>query len=255
MTSSSTSDRFSNLARGKSFLVTGGTGSFGNKVAQRLLGYDAKRVTIFSRDEKKQDDMRKEFGDRRLRFIVGDVRNRDSVLSSMLGIDYVFHAAAMKQVPTCEFYPLEASLTNIQGTANVLNAAVHLRASKVIVLSTDKAVYPINAMGISKAMAEKIMVGESRRVEELGLSTVCSGTRYGNVLASRGSVVPLFIDQIRRGGPVTITDPTMTRFLMSLEQAVDLVLKSFLDAENGDIHVQKSPAATVETIAKGQRHL
>lgn len=242
--------RFADLAQDKSFMITGGTGSFGNKVAKRLLEFDVKRLIILSRDEKKQDDMRKAFSDPRIRFVVGDVRNQESVLHAMQGADYVFHAAALKQVPTCEFYPLEAALTNIQGAANVIRSAVTAGVSNVVVLSTDKAVYPINAMGISKAMMEKVMVGESRRVADLGLGTICSGTRYGNVLASRGSVVPLFIDQIKSGGPITITDPTMTRFLMSLGQAVDLVLKSFLDAENGDIHVQKSSAATVDTIAK-----
>lgn len=246
----STKSRFADLAQDKSFMITGGTGSFGNKVAKRLLEFDVKRLIILSRDEKKQDDMRKAFSDPRIRFVVGDVRNQESVLHAMQGTDYVFHAAAMKQVPTCEFYPLEVVLTNIQGAANVIRSAVTAGVSNVVVLSTDKAVYPINAMGISKAMMEKVMVGESRRVADLGLSTICSGTRYGNVLASRGSVVPLFIDQIKAGGPITITDPTMTRFLMSLDQAVDLVLKSFLDAENGDIHVQKSSAATVDTIAK-----
>ncbi len=245
-----TSSRFADLAQGKSFLITGGTGSFGNKVAQRLLAFGIERLTVFSRDEKKQDDMRKAFTDPRIRFVVGDVRQSDAVSHAMHGVDYVFHAAAMKQVPTCEFYPLEAIQTNIQGAANVIRSAVNAGVSNIIVLSTDKAVYPINAMGISKAMMEKVMVGESRRVADLKLDTVCSGTRYGNVLASRGSVVPLFVNQIRRGGPITITDPTMTRFLMSLEQAVDLVLKSFLDAENGDIHVQKSPAATVDTVAR-----
>tara|TARA_B100001057_G_scaffold501195_1_gene621804 strand:+ start:2246 stop:3271 length:1026 start_codon:yes stop_codon:yes gene_type:complete len=234
----------------KSFLITGGTGSFGHKVAERLLGYDVARVTIFSRDEKKQDDMRKRLGDKRLRFVVGDVRDRSAVDDALRASDYIFHAAAMKQVPTCEFFPLEACKTNVVGTSNVLKSAVQAGISKVIVLSTDKAVYPINAMGQSKALMEKVMVSEARVCSDLGLRTVLAGTRYGNVISSRGSVIPLFIDQIKREQPITITEPEMTRFLMSLDNAVDLVLKAFYDSENGDIHVQKSPAATVLTIAK-----
>ena len=234
----------------KSFLLTGGTGSFGNKVAERLLQYGVHRVTILSRDEKKQDDMRKALSDKRLRFVVGDVRNPQAVEDALRGAVYIFHAAAMKQVPSCEFYPLEACLTNVMGTSNVLRAAVRAQISKVIVLSTDKAVYPINAMGQSKALMEKVMVGEARNCADLGIRTVLAGTRYGNVIASRGSVVPLFINQVKQGLPITITEPSMTRFLMSLDDAVNLVLKAFYDSESGDIHVQKSPAATVLTIAR-----
>ena len=233
----------------KTFLVSGGTGSFGNKVLKRLLNLGVSKVVVLSRDEKKQYDMRAAVSDSRLKFLIGDVRSRRSVDEAIKGVDCVFHAAALKQVPTCESFPLEATKTNILGASNVLRSSSEHGVQRVIVLSTDKAVYPINAMGLSKAMMEKLMVAEALRNADLGIGTVVSGTRYGNVIASRGSVIPLFIHQIKHGREITITDPTMTRFLMSLEEAVDLVVKSFRDAESGDIHVHKSPAATVGTIA------
>jgi UDP-N-acetylglucosamine 4,6-dehydratase/5-epimerase len=229
-----------------SLLITGGTGSFGHAVLSRFLGTAVGEIRIFSRDEKKQDDMRKRFNDSRLRFYVGDVRDYASLESALARVDYVFHAAALKQVPSCEFHPLEAVKTNILGTENVIQAAVSRGVKRVICLSTDKAVYPINAMGISKAMMEKIMVAKSRVLT--GTDTVVCATRYGNVMASRGSVIPLFVEQIIAGKPVTITDPTMTRFMMTLEDAVELVLYAFQNASNGDIFVQKSPAATIETL-------
>lgn len=230
----------------RTLLITGGTGSFGNAVLRRFLDSDLSEIRIFSRDEKKQDDMRKHYRSEKLKFYIGDVRDYQSVFSAMSGVDFCFHAAALKQVPSCEFHPLEAVKTNVLGTENVLEAALASRLQRVVCLSTDKAVYPINAMGISKAMMEKIMVAKSRRA---GLSTVICGTRYGNVMASRGSVIPLFMEQIERGLPLTITDPSMTRFMMTLDDAVDLVLYAFCHGKNGDMFVQKAPAATIETLA------
>lgn len=229
-------------------LITGGTGSFGNAVLNRFLNTDISEIRIFSRDEKKQDDMRKRYANSKLKFYIGDVRDYQSVLNATRGVDYIFHAAALKQVPSCEFHPMEAVKTNILGTENVLEAAIQNGVKRVVCLSTDKAVYPINAMGISKAMMEKVMVAKSRNLE--GTNTVICGTRYGNVMASRGSVIPLFIEQMRAGKPFTITDPHMTRFMMTLADAVDLVLYAFEHGSNGDMFVQKAPAATVETLAK-----
>lgn len=234
------------MYKNRTLLITGGTGSFGNAVLRRALCFGFNEVRIFSRDEKKQDDMRKLYRSEKLKFYIGDVRDYSSVLNAVRGVDYVFHAAALKQVPSCEFHPLEAVKTNILGTENVLEAAIASGVKRVVCLSTDKAVYPINAMGISKAMMEKVMVAKSRVCD----STVICGTRYGNVMASRGSVIPLFFDQIRSGQPITITDPSMTRFMMTLEDAVDLVLYAFEHGNPGDIFVQKAPAATVETLAK-----
>lgn len=238
---------------GKTLLLTGGTGSFGNAVLKRFLESDFKEIRIFSRDEKKQDDMRKKYQSSKLKFYIGDVRDFNSVLNVTRGVDYIFHAAALKQVPSCEFYPLEAVKTNVLGTENLLEAAIQNKVSRVVCLSTDKAVYPINAMGISKAMMEKVMVAKSRNLE--GTGTVICGTRYGNVMASRGSVIPLFVDQIRAGNPITITDPHMTRFMMTLEDAVDLVLYAFNHGQNGDIFVQKAPAATIDTLAQAVTQL
>jgi UDP-N-acetylglucosamine 4,6-dehydratase len=232
----------------KVLLITGGTGSFGNAVLRRFLSSDIKEIRIFSRDEKKQDDMRKAFNNDKLKFYIGDVRDPQSISTAMRGVDYVFHAAALKQVPSCEFYPLEAVKTNVLGTENVLESAISHGVSRVVCLSTDKAVYPINAMGISKAMMEKVIVAKSRNLE--GTNTVISGTRYGNVMASRGSVIPLFIRQIIEGTPLTITDPSMTRFMMTLDDAVDLVLHAFEHGVNGDIFVQKAPAATIEVLTQ-----
>lgn len=235
------------MFKNKILLLTGGTGSFGNAVLNRFLKTDISEIRIFSRDEKKQDDMRKKYNNKKLKFYIGDVRDLQSVTSAMRGVDYVFHAAALKQVPSCEFHPMEAVKTNVLGTDNVLEAAILNKIQRVVCLSTDKAVYPINAMGISKAMMEKVMVAKSRTVDES--QTVICGTRYGNVMASRGSVIPLFVDQIRSGKPLSITDPSMTRFMMTLEDAVDLVLYAFEHGSNGDLFVQKAPAATVETLA------
>ncbi|APX77723.1 MULTISPECIES: polysaccharide biosynthesis protein [Achromobacter] len=229
-------------------LITGGTGSFGNAVLKRFLQTDIGEIRIFSRDEKKQDDMRKRYSHPKLKFYIGDVRNSQSLLNATRGVDYIFHAAALKQVPSCEFHPMEAVYTNILGTENVLEAAIRNKVSKVVCLSTDKAVYPINAMGISKAMMEKVMVAKSRDLD--ATETVICGTRYGNVMASRGSVIPLFIEQMRAGIPLSITDPDMTRFMMTLSDAVDLVLYAFEHGNNGDLFVQKAPAATVQTLAK-----
>ncbi|MNK95914.1 UDP-glucose 4-epimerase [compost metagenome] len=228
-------------------LITGGTGSFGNAVLKRFLQTDIGEIRIFSRDEKKQDDMRKRYSHPKLKFYLGDVRNSQSLLNATRGVDYIFHAAALKQVPSCEFHPMEAVYTNILGTENVLEAAIRNKVSKVVCLSTDKAVYPINAMGISKAMMEKVMVAKSRDLD--ATETVICGTRYGNVMASRGSVIPLFIEQMRAGIPLSITDPGMTRFMMTLSDAVDLVLYAFEHGNNGDLFVQKAPAATVQTLA------
>ncbi|HAV4739633.1 TPA: NAD-dependent epimerase/dehydratase family protein [Acinetobacter baumannii] len=236
------------MFKNKVLLITGGTGSFGNAVLKRFIDSDFKEIRIFSRDEKKQDDMRKKYQSAKLKFYIGDVRDFNSVLNVTRGVDYIFHAAALKQVPSCEFYPMEAVKTNVLGTENLLEAAIQNNVTRVVCLSTDKAVYPINAMGISKAMMEKVMVAKSRNLE--GLDTVICGTRYGNVMASCGSVIPLFVDQIRIGKSITITDPNMTRFMMTLEDAVDLVLYAFEHGENGDIFVQKAPAATIDTLAR-----
>lgn len=236
------------MFKNKTLLITGGTGSFGNAVLKRFLETDIREIRVFSRDEKKQDDMRKKYNDAKLTFYIGDVRDYDSILNASRGVDYIYHAAALKQVPSCEFYPLEAVKTNILGTANVLEAAIQNQIKRVVCLSTDKAVYPINAMGISKAMMEKVIIAKSRNLE--GTPTTICCTRYGNVMASRGSVIPLFVDQIRQGKPFTITDPEMTRFMMTLEDAVDLVLYAFKNGQNGDVFVQKAPAATIGTLAK-----
>jgi UDP-N-acetylglucosamine 4,6-dehydratase/5-epimerase len=233
------------MFKGQTLLITGGTGSFGNAVLKRFLDSELKEIRVFSRDEKKQDDMRKQYAHPKLKFYIGDVRDRSSVDNAMRGVDFVFHAAALKQVPSCEFYPMEAVRTNVMGTENVVLAAVAAGVKRVICLSTDKAVYPINAMGISKAMMEKVMVAASRN---LGPETVVCGTRYGNVMASRGSVIPLFVDQIKAGKPITVTDPNMTRFMMTLDDAVELVLYAFEHGNNGDIFVQKAPAATVDIL-------
>ncbi len=228
-------------------LITGGTGSFGHAVLRKFLNTGVREIRIFSRDEKKQDDMRKHYNHPKLKFYIGDVRSRDGLMDAMSGADFVFHAAALKQVPSCEFYPLEAVKTNILGTDNVLSAAISQGVKRIVCLSTDKAVYPINAMGISKAMMEKLLVAKSRVL--VGSESVVCGTRYGNVMASRGSVIPLFVDQILSNKPLTITDPQMTRFMMTLEDAVDLVLYAFEHGSNGDIFVQKAPAATIETLS------
>jgi UDP-glucose 4-epimerase len=230
----------------KVLLITGGTGSFGNAVLRRFLDTDIKEIRIFSRDEKKQDDLRKKYNNSKLKFYIGDVRDYQSVLNVVRDVDFIFHAAALKQVPSCEFHPLEAVKTNVLGTENVLEAAINCNVDRVICLSTDKAVYPINAMGISKAMMEKVIVAKSRSSDK----TVICATRYGNVMASRGSVIPLFANQVRGGLPITITDPHMTRFMMTLDDAVDLVLYAFDNGNPGEIFVQKAPAATIETLAK-----
>jgi UDP-glucose 4-epimerase len=232
----------------KTLLITGGTGSFGNAVLRRFLKSDLKEIRIFSRDEKKQDDMRQYYNSSKIKYYIGDVRNYESIKSAMKGVDFVFQAAALKQVPSCEFFPVEAVRTNVLGCDNVLNAAMENKVSRVIVLSTDKAVYPINAMGMSKALSEKVMVAKSRNLNGTGM--VFCGTRYGNVMASRGSVIPLFADQIKKGNPLTITDPNMTRYMMTLDDAVDLVLFAFENGNPGDIFVQKSPACTIEVLAK-----
>ena len=231
----------------KVLLITGGTGSFGNAVLKRFLKSDLKEIRIYSRDEKKQDDMRKRYSHPKLKFYIGDVRNERSLAQAMRGVDYVFHAAALKQVPSCEFYPMEAVRTNILGTESTLEVAISSGVERVVCLSTDKAVYPINAMGISKAMMEKVMVAASRNLES---KTVICGTRYGNVMASRGSVIPLFIEQVLAAKPVTVTDPAMTRFMMTLDNAVDLVLYAFKNGNSGDIFVPKAPAATVQVLIK-----
>ena len=234
-------------------LITGGSGSFGNAVVRRFLESDLREIRVFSRDEKKQDDMRKRFRHPKLKFYIGDVRDRRSLSGAMRGVNFCFHAAALKQVPSCEFHPMEAVRTNILGAENVLDTAIDEGVRRVICLSTDKAVYPINAMGISKAMMEKVMVARSRNLE--GTHTVICGTRYGNVMASRGSVIPLFVDQVRNGQPITITDPGMTRFMMTLDDAVKLVLYAFEHGRNGDIFVQKAPAATVAVLAQAMLEL
>jgi UDP-glucose 4-epimerase len=240
------------MFKNKTLLITGGTGSFGNAVLKKFIESDLKEIRIFSRDEKKQDDMRKKINNPKVKFYIGDVRDYRSVNSVMNGVDYVFHAAALKQVPTCEFFPMQAVKTNILGAENVLNSAIAHDVKKVIMLSTDKAVYPINAMGMSKAMMEKVMIAKSR---ETNHSTLLCGTRYGNVMASRGSVIPLFIDQIKAGQPITITDPNMTRFMMTLDDSVDLVLYAFKHGKPGDIFVQKSPASTIRDLAQALKEL
>ena len=236
------------MFKNKILLITGGTGSFGNAVLNRFLESDLKEIRILSRDEKKQDDMRKKYNNPKIKFYIGDVRDIRSVDAAMRGVDFVYHAAALKQVPSCEFFPIEAVRTNVLGTENVLLSAINHGVKRVVCLSTDKAVYPINAMGISKAMMEKVMVATSRNLEHT--NTVICGTRYGNVMASRGSVIPLFVQQVQNGQPITITDPEMTRFMMTLEDAVDLVLYAFEHGNNGDIFVQKAPAATVDVLAQ-----
>lgn len=232
----------------KTLLITGGTGSFGNAVLRSFLDANISEIRIFSRDEKKQNDMRKHYGSSKLRFYLGDVRDQRSVEQAMRGVDFVFHAAALKQVPSCEFHPMQAVHTNVLGTETVLDAAVRSSVKRVVCLSTDKAVYPINAMGLSKAMMEKVMVAISRDIK--GTGTIICGTRYGNVMASRGSVIPLFVEQVRSGKPITITDPKMTRFMMTLSEAVKLVMFAFHNGNNGDIFVQKSPATTIDTLAR-----
>ena len=239
------------MFKNKVLLISGGTGSFGGAVLKRFLTTDIKEIRIFSRDELKQDDMRKFYNNDKLKFYIGDVRDKNSIDDAMRGVDYVFHAAALKQVPSCEFYPMQAVKTNVIGTENLLNSAIAAGVKKVIALSTDKAVYPINAMGISKAMMERVIVAKGRNVKD----TMIACTRYGNVMASRGSVIPLFIDQVRNGKPITITDPNMTRFMMSLDDAVDLVLFAFENGKSGDIFVQKAPAATVELLAHTMRKI
>lgn len=241
----------SSIFENKTLLITGGTGSFGNAVLKRFLNSDLKEIRIFSRDEKKQDDMRRHLKNDKVKFYIGDVRDYRSIESAVIGVDYIFHAAALKQVPSCEFFPIEAVKTNVLGTENVLDAAIKHNVQKVVVLSTDKAVYPINAMGISKAMMEKVMVAKSRQTT----NTILCGTRYGNVMASRGSVIPLFVSQIKENKDFTITDPSMTRFMMTLEDAVDLVLFAFNNGNAGDIFVQKSPASTIEVLAQALKEL
>ena len=241
------------IFKGKTLLITGGTGSFGNAVLRRFLKTDIGEIRIFSRDEKKQDDMRKLYNNPKLKFYIGDVRDYNSILDAMRGVDFVFHAAALKQVPSCEFYPIQAVQTNVLGTENVLNAAIASGVKRVVCLSTDKAAYPINAMGMSKALMEKVIVAKGRNLKDS--ETMICLTRYGNVMASRGSVIPLFIDQMRKGKPITITDPNMTRFMMSLDEAVDLVLFAFENGKSGDTFVQKSPASTVELLASTLKNL
>ena len=239
------------MFKNKVLLISGGTGSFGSAVLRRFLESDIQEIRIFSRDELKQDDMRRFYNNDKLKFYIGDVRDKNSIDDAMIGVDYVFHAAALKQIPSCEFYPMQAVKTNVIGTENLLNSAIRAGVKKVIALSTDKAVYPINAMGISKAMMERVIIAKGRNVK--GTTIIC--TRYGNVMASRGSVIPLFIDQVRNGKPITITDPSMTRFMMSLDQAVDLVLFAFENGQNGDIFVQKAPAATIELLANTMKNI
>ncbi|HGM9781664.1 TPA: polysaccharide biosynthesis protein [Proteus mirabilis] len=236
------------MFKDKVLLITGGTGSFGNAVLNRFLNTDIKEIRIFSRDEKKQDDMRKKYNNSKLKFYIGDVRDYNSILNATRGVDYIYHAAALKQVPSCEFHPMEAVKTNILGTENVLEAAIQNEVKRIVCLSTDKAVYPINAMGISKAMMEKVIIAKSRNVNPE--KTIISATRYGNVMASRGSVIPLFLRQIINNQPITITDPNMTRFMMTLNDAVDLVLHAFQHGANGDIFVQKAPAATIDVLVQ-----
>ncbi|MFI7838706.1 polysaccharide biosynthesis protein [Pseudomonas asiatica] len=242
------------MFKNKVLMITGGTGSFGNTVLKRFLDTDVKEIRIFSRDEKKQEDMRIALGNDKVKFYIGDVRDYSSLIQAMVGVDYIFHAAALKQVPSCEFFPMEAVKTNVLGTENVLNAAVECKVKRVVVLSTDKAVYPINAMGISKALAEKLVIAKSRMIPASSPTVICA-TRYGNVMASRGSVIPLFVNQLKNGQPLTVTDPNMTRFLMSLEDSVDLVLHAFEHSQQGDIFVQKAPASTVGDLALALQEL
>lgn len=237
-----------NKLKDKVLLITGGTGSFGNAVLRRYLKTDIKEIRIFSRDEKKQDDMRQLYRSDKIKYYIGDVRNKQSIENVMRGVDFVFHAAALKQVPSCEFFPIEAVKTNVLGCENILDSAFENNVKRVITLSTDKAVYPINAMGMSKALSEKVMIAKSRNLNQTDI--VFCGTRYGNVMASRGSVIPMFINQIKSGAPLTLTDPGMTRYMMTLDEAVDLVLYAFGNGNNGDIFVQKSPACTIEVLAK-----
>ena len=241
------------MFKDKTLLITGGTGSFGNAVLNRFLETDIKEIRIFSRDEKKQDDMRHQYNNPKIKYYIGNVRDLQSVKDAMHGVDYIFHAAALKQVPSCEFFPMEAVRTNVIGTDNVLTAAIEAGVKKVICLSTDKAAYPVNAMGTSKAMMEKVFVAKSRTVDPD--RTLICGTRYGNVMCSRGSVIPLFIEQIKEGKPLTVTEPSMTRFIMSLEEAVELVIFAFKNAEAGDIMVQKAPACTIEVLARAVKEL
>jgi len=236
------------LFRGKILLITGGTGSFGNAVLKRFLDSDIKEIRIFSRDEKKQDDMRHQLQNTKVKFYIGDVRDKRSVDTAMIGVDYVFHAAALKQVPSCEFFPMQAVYTNVLGTENVLDSAIERGVKNIVVLSTDKACYPINVMGISKAMMEKVAVAKGRSLGDNKVTTICC-TRYGNVMASRGSVIPLWVDQIKANQDITITDPNMTRFMMTLDDAVDLVIYAFQHGKNGDLFVQKAPAASLDTLA------
>lgn len=242
------------MFKNKTLLITGGTGSFGNAVLKRFLDTDIKEIRIFSRDEKKQDDMRHALQNPKVKFYIGDVRDKRSIDGAMRNVDYVFHAAALKQVPSCEFFPIQAVRTNVFGTENVLDSAIQHGVKNVIVLSTDKAAYPINAMGISKAMMEKVAIAKARSLEDDKTTTICC-TRYGNVMASRGSVIPLWIDQMKAGNDITITDPNMTRFMMTLEDAVDLVIYAFQHGKNGDLFVQKAPAATLEVLAKALTEL
>ena len=242
------------MFKNKILLITGGTGSFGNAVLKRFINTDIKEIRIFSRDEKKQDDMRHQLNNPKVKFYIGDVRDKRSVDGAMMGVDYVFHAAALKQVPSCEFFPIQAVRTNVFGTENVLDSAIQHGVKNVVVLSTDKAAYPINAMGISKAMMEKVAIAKARSLGENAATTICC-TRYGNVMASRGSVIPLWIDQIKTGKEITITDPNMTRYMMTLEDAVDLVLYAFQYGKNGDLFVQKAPAASLDVLAKALTEL
>ena len=242
------------MFKGKTLLITGGTGSFGNAVLKRFLDTDIAEIRIFSRDEKKQDDMRHRYQNDKIKYYIGDVRDRDSVTAALYGVDYLFHAAALKQVPSCEFFPIQAVRTNVFGTENVLDSAIQHGVKNVVVLSTDKAAYPINAMGISKAMMEKVAIAKARQLGDDASTTICC-TRYGNVMASRGSVIPLWIDQIQAGKDITITDPNMTRFMMTLDDAVDLVIYAFLHGKNGDLFVQKAPAATLDVLAEALKQL
>ncbi len=241
------------MYKNKTLLITGGTGSFGNAVLKKLLQSDLSEIRIFSRDEKKQDDMRIQYRNDKIKYYIGDVRDRYSLSQAMSGVDYVFHAAALKQVPSCEFFPMEAVRTNVIGCENVLDVALQFHVQKVIVLSTDKAVYPINSMGLTKALSEKVMIAKARNINDTG--TVFCGTRYGNVMASRGSVIPLLVDQLKQGKELTLTDPEMTRFMMTLDEALDLVLYAFENGENGDIFVQKAPACTIGVLAQALKEL
>ena len=241
------------MYKNKTLLITGGTGSFGNAVLKKMLQSDLSEIRIFSRDEKKQEDMRVQYNSGKIKYYIGDVRDRNSLSNAMQGVDFVFHAAALKQVPSCEFFPMEAVRTNVIGCENVLDVALEFHVRKVIVLSTDKAVYPINSMGLTKALSEKVMIAKARNMN--GSTTIFCGTRYGNVMASRGSVIPLLVDQLKQGKKLTLTDPEMTRFMMTLEEALDLVLYAFENGQNGDIFVQKSPACTIGILAQALKEL